>query len=440
MLWINRCMLVLVAVWASTSPALAAEGRAERRVALVIGNDDYSKVPKLEKAVSDGKTFAAEMKRAGFEVTLLSNANRRTMNDAINAFKDKIANGGVGVFYFAGHGVQVEGTNFLLPVDIEANRSEDLDSDAINVPNMMDKIAKSKARFSLLVLDACRDNPFPKKAGRSIGGARGMSLQQDTPKGLMVLYSAGASQQALDSLSPDDRDPNGLFTRELVKHMRDPNLRVDEMLRRVRMSVAQKAEAVRHEQNPALYEQATGDFYLYPAALRSQSGASSAKFDPAEADVVFWNSVKDSSDKGDLQAYLDKFPKGQFVSLAKRRLERLSEGVAAPLSTGGTRSKEDCQRESARRDINPQDTQEFVNACLAGREFKLVKSEADCSFEARKQGVHPLDAMDFVNACKYGKPYKVVARKDFTGCLTEARTKGVPAPQMRSYVEKCQQQ
>lgn len=331
---IRLLMLILLSV--ASLHALAQGG--ERRVALVIGNNAYTKVPQLEKAVGDGKTIAAELKRAGYDVKLLTDAKRREMNDAINSFKDKIADGGVGVFYFAGHGVQVEGTNFLLPVDVDAGRVEDLDSEAISVPNMLDKIGKSKARFSLLVLDACRDNPFPKKAGRSIGGTRGLSLQQDTPKGLMVLYSAGANQQALDSLSPDDRNPNGLFTRELVKHMRDTNLRVDEMLRRVRISVAQKAEAVSHEQNPALYEQTTGDFYLYPASMRTGFAQSSGKLDPAETELVFWNSVKDSRDKADIQAYLEKYPKGQFADIARRRLKRIDEENQAPLAAAEPRA------------------------------------------------------------------------------------------------------
>ena len=327
----------------------------------------------------------------------LSNVGRREMNDAINNFKDRIADGGVGIFFFAGHGVQVDGTNFLLPIDVDANRTEDLETEAINVPAMMEKIAKSKARFNLMVLDACRDNPFPKKAGRSIGGGRGMAMQ-DAPKGLMVLYSAGASQQALDKLSPGDNDPNGLFTREFIKQMRDPNLRVDELLRKVRKSVAEKAEAVRHEQNPALYEQTTGDFYLYPASMRSTaSAASGGQYDPKEADLVFWNSVKDSLDPDDLRSYLAKFPKGDFAEIAKKKLDRLAEEASRP----------------------------------------APKSDGECVRLARADGVHPTDLIEYINACKEGKHYKVAARKTVAECIREGGQKGLKGMDLHEYTQRC---
>ncbi len=434
---------VSFAVSAETAPLPRGGTRVEkavsgeRRVALVIGNDAYKNVPPLEKAANDGKAMASELKRAGFEVMAYSNIGRRAMNDAINEFKDRIANGGVGVLFFAGHGVQVEGTNFLLPIDIEAARAEDLDSEAINVPNTMEKIAKSKARFALLILDACRDNPFPKKAGRSLGGTRGMAMA-DAPKGLMVLYSAGANQQALDKLAQDDRDPNGLFTREFVRNMRDPNVRVDELLRKVRQSVAQKAEAVSHEQNPALYEQTTGDFYLYPASMRTQSAASTARHDPGEADIVFWNSVKDSSDPTDIKAYIDQFPKGQFVSLANKRLERIKDGsVSSSRTSNNGRTTDDCWREAAARDIAPEDKGEFINACISGREFKLAKSGAECQREAMRSGIHPTDLVEFINACKYGKPYQIVVRKTANDCVREAQQKGIKGPEMIEYTQKC---
>lgn len=397
---VTAIVWVLWMLFSSISAQAIEVTNNERRVALVIGNDQYKHVTPLNKAVNDGVAMSAELKRAGFSVIFIKDGNRREMNDAINSFRDKTANGGIGVFFFAGHGVQVDGTNYLLPVDVDANRVEDLDTEAINVPYMMEKIGKSKARFTLMVLDACRNNPFPKKAGRSIGSSRGMAMQ-DAPKGLMVLYSAGANQEALDSLSPEDKDPNGLFTREFIKQMRNTDLRVDEMLRKVRQSVAQKAEAIRHEQNPALYEQTTGDFFLYPASMRNNSGGNAAvRFDPKEADVVFWNSVKDSNEQADLQAYLNKFPKGDFAALAKRRLERLSENA-------------------------------IVGAPSAG------KSEAECSREAAASGVHPTDLLDFVNACKEGKAFKVAIRKTAADCIKDAKSKGLVGMEMADYTKRC---
>ena len=144
--------------------------RSERRVALVIGNNDYQNVVKLEKAVNDANSVAAELKKVGFEVQAFNNVGQKKMNQAINDFVQRVSGGGVGVFFFAGHGLQINNQNFLVPVDMDTPREPaDVADQAISVPLLQDKLADAKAKYTLLVLDACRNNPLPKKAGRSIG-------------------------------------------------------------------------------------------------------------------------------------------------------------------------------------------------------------------------------------------------------------------------------
>ena len=165
------------------------------------------------------------------------------------------------VFYFSGHGVQLGGANYLLPTDIQSESEDQVKDGAVPLQRVLDDLQEQKARFSLAIVDACRDNPF-KSSGRSIGG-RGLA-PTTAATGQMVLYSAGAGQQALDSLGPQDRNPNGLFTRVLVREMARPGLPVDRVLRNVREEVVKLARASGHEQVPALYDQALGEFFFVP--------------------------------------------------------------------------------------------------------------------------------------------------------------------------------
>jgi len=312
----------------------AALATAEKRVALVIGNDAYQGVPKLEKAANDATAVGKELAKVGFEVMSYTNLDRRSMNRAINKFIEKISGGGVGVLFFAGHGVQLDGRNFLLPVDIRVDKPNDLDDEAIDMLKVTERLADAKAKLSLLIIDACRDNPFPKKSGRSIGGTRGLSMPQ-TPSGTMVVYSAGVNQQALDKLSDGDKSPNGLFTREFLPAITMPGVRIDDAVKKVRSTVIQKAKGVGHDQNPAIYDQTDGDFYFIPVQAKSgaQSGGAPAQqvvqqVDPMAVELSFWDSVKGSGDPGDFKAYLDKYPSGQYAALARNKLAALDKGAA----------------------------------------------------------------------------------------------------------------
>lgn len=313
----------------------------EKRVALVIGNDAYQGVPKLEKAANDARAVGKQLAKVGFEVMSYTNLDRRAMNQAINQFTDKISGGGVGVFFYAGHGVQLDGRNFLLPVDIRVDKPNDLDDEAIDMLKVTDRLTDAKAKLSLLIIDACRDNPFPKKSGRSIGGTRGLSMPQ-TPSGTMVVYSAGVNQQALDKLSDSDNNPNGLFTREFLPAITMPGIRIDDAVRKVRAAVIQKAKGVGHDQNPAIYDQTDGDFYFVPTPQQAKGGAqpSSASaqtdvqtVDPMAIELSFWDSIKGSGDPSDFKAYLDKYPSGQYAALARNKLSSLDKSVAKARST-----------------------------------------------------------------------------------------------------------
>jgi uncharacterized caspase-like protein len=157
--------------------------------------------------------------------------------------------------------VQVAGANYLLPIDIRGDSEDQVRDDALPLQKVLDDIQERKARFTLAVVDACRDNPF-RSAGRAIG-TRGLA-PTSAATGQMVMFSAGAGQQALDKLGPDDRDPNGLFTRVLLRKLDRPGVSIDRLMREVRTEVVTRARAVGHEQVPALYDQSIGEFYFRP--------------------------------------------------------------------------------------------------------------------------------------------------------------------------------
>ena len=263
---------VLLSMGLGVSIIAPPTGRAEdvpasaRKLALVIGNDAYANVPRLANAVSDSRAIAEELRGLGFKVMAFEDLNRDAMNDAITNFIDRLK-GNVGFFYFSGHGMQIKNENFLLPTDIRALREQHIVDNAISLSALTERIGEAKAELAVLIIDACRDNPFRTLAVRGVGSARGLARAADPPlgsHGFIIVFSAGANQQALDRLGPNDRDPNGLFVRELLPAMRQPGLSIHEIVYRARDSVAIKAKQVDHDQTPAIYDQFIGKFYLIP--------------------------------------------------------------------------------------------------------------------------------------------------------------------------------
>jgi len=302
------------------------------RWALVIGNDSYSHISPLKNARADAKAIALALEKAGFKVMLKQDVGLSAMKAAIRSFKGQLVGGDEAVFYFAGHGVQLGAANYLLPVDISGESEEQVKDDAISLQRILDDLQEQKTKFSLAIIDACRNNPF-KGQGRAIGG-RGLA-PTTAATGQMVIYSAGAGQQALDKLSEKDPSPNGLFTRVFLKEMQHAGVSVDRVLRNVREEVVRQARSVGHEQVPAIYDQAIGEFYFRPPAAQTAGTPSLQREgnqpDGNAAELVYWNSVKDGG-RAELLAYLEKYPDGQFAELARSRAERIFQDLAALIS------------------------------------------------------------------------------------------------------------
>jgi uncharacterized caspase-like protein len=235
------------------------EATLGNRRALVIGNDNYQSVPKLANANEDARTIASTLSAIGYQVTLRLDVNEREMKSALRTFSSQVQGGDEVLFFFAGHGVQLGASNYLLPIDIGSDSEAQVRDEAIQLQRILDDFSDRKAKFTLALLDACRDNPF-KSLGRSIGG-RGLA-PTTAATGQMVIFSAGSGQQAMDKLSQVDTHKNGLFTRIFVQEIQKSGLSIDRVMKNVRHQVAQLARSVGHEQVPAIYDQVLGDFYF----------------------------------------------------------------------------------------------------------------------------------------------------------------------------------
>lgn len=240
-------------------------GTTQHRIALVIGNNAYKNTNPLHNAVTDARTMRDVLAARNFEVLYHENVDRVAMHDAFDDFINRLTANTVGMVFYAGHGVQIKDTNYLLPVDIKVNNERDVQRDGVDLGKTLDFMGKSNTAFSLAVIDACRNNPF-KIPGttRSVGGSKG-GLAAQAARGLMVVYAAGVNQEAVDRLGENDPNPNGLFTREFVQALSVPGLTVQEVVSKARLAVHAKASAVGRVQMPALYDEAVGTFVFTAA-------------------------------------------------------------------------------------------------------------------------------------------------------------------------------
>jgi hypothetical protein len=215
------------------------------------------------------------------------------------------------------------GANYLLPVDLSGDEEEHVKDDAIQLQRILDDLAEQKAAFSLAIIDACRDNPF-KGRGRNLA-TRGLA-PTSAASGQMIVFSAGAGQQALDRLGDSDRSANGVFTRVLLREIEQSRQPIDRALKAVRAEVVRLARSVGHEQVPALYDQSVGDFYFSRGAIAEAEPvpASTAPVVNA-AERSLWDAVSEGSSPDEYQVYLSKYPEGYFAPEARSRIAAIKE-------------------------------------------------------------------------------------------------------------------
>lgn len=327
---------------------------AQQRHAFVVGIDTYLNVPSLQKARNDATSVAIAFEQLGFNVTSAMDLDRRTFNQELAAFVRSIQTGDEVVFFFAGHAIEIRGANYLLPADIPNARPGDEDFvtvESISTERVLNTLRRAGASITIMILDACRDNPFERAGTRSVGSTRGLNIMA-APEGSFVLYSAGAGQTALDRLGDLDTHPNSVFTRALVPSLLTPGLSLTELARRVREEVQDTAQSVGHLQRPAYYDEITSDyFFLGPrvpqldpqssdAALVPHMGSNTATVqpivtptvDPCETADLLWRTLAIATSPNALRSFIETYRSScaPLAALANDRLTSLTSVSTAP--------------------------------------------------------------------------------------------------------------
>jgi uncharacterized caspase-like protein len=227
----------------------------DERVALVIGNATYA-VGRLNNPVLDARAMAATLRELGFEVLAHENLTYRDLRRAVAEFGERITAGGVGLFYYSGHGLQVKGKNYLVPVDADIKNERYVVAEAVDADSVLLQMQEAKSRVNVVILDACRDNPF---AGRFRALGRGLAFM-DVPSGTYVAYATAPGSVAEDG----EPGQNGIYTSELLKTLREPGLRIEDVFKRVRIAVQARTQ---QRQSPWDASSLTGEFFFRPTSL-----------------------------------------------------------------------------------------------------------------------------------------------------------------------------
>jgi hypothetical protein len=292
---------------------------AATRHAFVVGVNTYDNLApdkQLAKAVNDARAVGETLTGLGFTVSRQEDLKRAELNKAWQSFLARVQPGDMVAVFFSGHGVQVGGINYLLPRDVpKLGSGEDglLRGESLSLQQMLDDLKQRSPGLSLVIIDACRENPFPLPGGKSIGGTRGLA-HIDPPKGTFVLYSAGAGELALDRLPGKDPAKTSVFTRSLLPLLKTPGLKLQDVAVQTREAVRKLAASVPHEQNPAYYDGISGP----PACL---AGCRDLAVEQSEA-AREWKSVDRNSWVG-LQSFIERHPGTAEAAIAKALLADL---------------------------------------------------------------------------------------------------------------------
>ena len=277
-LWWYALSLVLAQIWVGGS-ALAQGAGSERRTALIIGNSAYRQSP-LTNPVNDAQAMATMLGSLGFTVTKLENASKGQMADAIRQFGEAIKRGGVGLFYYAGHGLQVQGENFLLPVDANIEDMNHVAAQGVEAKKVLQEMSNARNQLNLVILDACRNNPFAQSASRGLSTQPGTTdgrARADKPGGLAPMEALVgtliAFATAPDSVAADGTGKNGVYTENLLRNLSEPGLKVEEVFKRTRFAVRQETGG---RQVPWENTSLEGDFYFVPAPAGTMTSSAGA--------------------------------------------------------------------------------------------------------------------------------------------------------------------
>jgi hypothetical protein len=312
---------------------------ADKRVAFVVGNSAYKNVAPLPNPAIDAKSMAKLLRNVGFDVVEGANLTRDKMTEKLLEFGKKAEGSDVALFFYAGHGIAINGTNYLLPIDADLKSEMDVKlGAAINIDVTLDQ-TMGDAKVKLVFLDACRDNPFAArirsaKATRSVNVQSGLA-EMKSGEGTLIAFATGPGQTALDG----EAGTNSPFTRALMANIVAPGIEIQQAMTKVRFQVQDETKS----QLPWGHTNLTGPVFLNPlqaapgAPAEAANAPTAATGPVSEVELEFWHSVKDSNKPEELNAYLTNYPSGNFKSIALARIASLQDGPSTAtrnLSTG----------------------------------------------------------------------------------------------------------
>ena len=296
-------------VWAQSEGALKL--LKAPKVALVVGNGKYKDAPELKNAPNDAKAIADVLKASGFATTMLLDTGRDAL---VNAIRDYV-NGmekqkAVGLFYFAGHGVQLDWRNYMLPVDAVIDKVEDVAKQSVDVARLMEGLTKAANPMNVIILDACRENPF----GTAKPVAQKGLSQMDAPVQTILAYATSPG-----NVASDGDGANGLYTENLLREMKVPEAKIEDVFKRVRLGVRRKSNGAQIPWESTSLEE---DFwFIPPKELKKLSDQERERLFKEES--ALWAKAREAAAPGPIEEYLRRYPSGAFAELAQLRLDQL---------------------------------------------------------------------------------------------------------------------
>jgi len=323
--WYRSGLLLALAGACFASSTVSAY---DDRVALVIGNDNYVTEP-LKNAVNDARAMQKALQDLGFKVVFKPNADIQTMRAAAVEFAKQMDGASAAVFYYAGHGIQYSNKNYLIPIDAKLMAEQEIAYFALEVNQILDSMEEAKVRHKFIILDACRNNPF-----RNLNLSTGLAKSTRVPPGTTISYAAAAGAVALDG-----DGENGLYTKHLVREIRNPGLTASGVFEKVGSDVAKESNSRQYPENQSTASPRGAFFFAERGAIIANPANSGVSGDTAAlVDREYWSDIKASKKIEDFQGYLQQFPAGIFASRARSRIDDLKQEksqqqvAAAPLS------------------------------------------------------------------------------------------------------------
>ncbi len=361
-------------------------GKSERRIALVIGNGAYVKTKSLANPANDAADMAQALKDLGFDVSWGVNQNKRQMEFLIREFGVKLASGGTGLFYYAGHGLQVGGLNYLVPIDADIPEEDEVQYQGVALNLILKNMAAAKNDLNIVILDACRNNPFARSWGayRDAGDSDGLAAISPST-GTLVLYASEPGKVAWDGTGR-----NGLFTESLLKQIRKPNVEYDQMVKALSADVWERSN---RRQFPWKEGNSLSVFYF---VRRDTVAANSAKPEAVNGEMVVekdkatvereaWEYIKDSLDPQDFRHFLRDFPSGLNAPKARMKLRELDVSAAPPENRGGN-NWVSMSAASARKFQTMKDTIDGGEAIVVDIKYNTLYSGASNWFTRPESG------------------------------------------------------